>query len=62
MRIRVAGPDDFDARFALFEAVAGEGRWIGSALMAAAVDWARGQGVHKLTLQLWPYNVAARRL
>jgi RimJ/RimL family protein N-acetyltransferase len=38
------------------------GRGVGSALMAAAVEWAGGQGLHKLALQLWPHNVAARRL
>jgi len=37
-------------------------RGVGTALMAAAVDWARAQGLHKVTLQLWPHNVAARRL
>jgi putative acetyltransferase len=30
--------------------------------MAAGVDWARGEGCHKLELQLWPHNAAARKL
>ena len=38
------------------------GRGVGTALMAAAVDWARQHGVHKLALQVWPHNVAARGL
>ncbi|HEX3538801.1 MAG TPA: GNAT family protein [Acidimicrobiales bacterium] len=38
------------------------GRGVGAALMAAAVDWARVQGLHKVSLQLWPHNVAALRL
>ena len=38
------------------------GRGVGSALLAAAVDWARGAGAHKVALQLWPHNVAARGL
>ena len=38
------------------------GRGVGTALMAAAIDWARGQALYKLTLQLWPHNVAALRL
>jgi len=27
--------------------------------MAAAIDWARGQGLHKLSLSVWPHNAAA---
>lgn len=38
------------------------GRGVGTALMAAAVEWARVQGLYKLTLQLWPHNRAALRL
>ncbi|HEV7888677.1 MAG TPA: N-acetyltransferase [Acidimicrobiales bacterium] len=135
--VRPAQPDDFDAWFAIHEAVAGEGRWIGaelpldkedyrvrfagnfdadnvqlfvaevrpapapadspeparmvgslrmhvppyrvaelgmavadgwrgkgvgSALMAEAVAWAEAKGAHKITLQLWPHNTAARAL
>ncbi|MGH9244690.1 MAG: GNAT family N-acetyltransferase [Acidimicrobiales bacterium] len=35
---------------------------IGTRLVERAVDWAREQGAHKLTLQVWPHNIAARRL
>ncbi len=38
------------------------GRGVGSALMAAAVDWAQQTGLHKLALQVWPHNAAARAL
>jgi RimJ/RimL family protein N-acetyltransferase len=35
------------------------GRGVGSALLTAAVGWAEQQGLHKLTLQVWPHNAAA---
>jgi RimJ/RimL family protein N-acetyltransferase len=35
------------------------GRGVGSALMQAAVQWARGQGLHKLSLSVFPHNTAA---
>lgn len=35
------------------------GRGVGSALMEAAIDWAREQGLHKLSLGVWPHNAAA---
>lgn len=35
------------------------GRGAGSALLAAAVDWARGQGLHKLCLEVFAHNTAA---
>jgi L-amino acid N-acyltransferase YncA len=35
------------------------GRGVGSALVAAAVDWARGQGLHKLCLEVFAHNTAA---
>jgi RimJ/RimL family protein N-acetyltransferase len=37
-------------------------RGVGSALLGAAVAWARDQGLHKLTLQCWSHNAAARHL
>ena len=35
------------------------GRGVGSALMDAAIDWARRSGAYKITLQTWPHNEAA---
>ena len=35
------------------------GRGVGSALMVAGIDWAREQGLHKLSLGVWPHNAAA---
>jgi ribosomal protein S18 acetylase RimI-like enzyme len=38
------------------------GRGIGSALLAAAIDWARTQRLHKLELDVFPHNNAAIEL
>jgi RimJ/RimL family protein N-acetyltransferase len=35
------------------------GRGVGSALLAAAMEWARSAGAHKIALQVWPHNEAA---
>lgn len=35
------------------------GRGVGSALMDAAIDFAKAHGAHKVTLQVWPHNAAA---
>jgi L-phenylalanine/L-methionine N-acetyltransferase len=35
---------------------------VGRALLAAAVDWARGAGIRKLELHVFPWNEAAIRL
>ena len=35
------------------------GRGVGGALMAAAIEWARGRGLHKLALSVFPHNDAA---
>jgi RimJ/RimL family protein N-acetyltransferase len=35
------------------------GRGVGSALLAAAIDWSRAQGLHKLSLSVFPHNAAA---
>jgi RimJ/RimL family protein N-acetyltransferase len=32
---------------------------VGSALVAAAIEWARAQGMHKLSLGVFPHNAAA---
>jgi RimJ/RimL family protein N-acetyltransferase len=37
----------------------GAGRGVGSALVQAAIDWARGQGLHKLCLEVFPHNTVA---
>lgn len=38
------------------------GRGIGSALLGACIDWAGEQRAHKVILEVWPHNVAARQL
>lgn len=38
------------------------GRGVGSALLEAAIAWAREEGVHKLTLEVFPHNEAALAL
>jgi len=43
-------------------AAASRGRGVGTALMEACVEWARANGVHKLSLQVWPHNDVALRL
>jgi putative acetyltransferase len=35
------------------------GRGVGSALLSAAIEWAPGRGLHKLSLSVWPHNAAA---
>jgi RimJ/RimL family protein N-acetyltransferase len=35
------------------------GQGVGTALVAAAIDWARARGLHKLTLSVFPQNEAA---
>ena len=35
------------------------GRGVGSALIQAAIGWARDQGLHKLCLEVFPQNAAA---
>jgi len=35
------------------------GRGVGKALLAAAIEWARGRGLHKLALSVFPHNTAA---
>jgi RimJ/RimL family protein N-acetyltransferase len=37
-------------------------RGVGSALMEAAIGWARERGAHKVYLEVWPHNHAARSL
>jgi RimJ/RimL family protein N-acetyltransferase len=35
------------------------GRGVGSALMLAAIEWARAEGLHKLSLEVFPTNAPA---
>jgi [ribosomal protein S18]-alanine N-acetyltransferase len=35
------------------------GHGVGTALVAAAIEWARGHALHKLTLSVFPQNTAA---
>jgi ribosomal protein S18 acetylase RimI-like enzyme len=47
------------ADFGMAVAKEWRGRGVGSALLAAASDWAREQGLHKLCLSVFPHNAAA---
>jgi RimJ/RimL family protein N-acetyltransferase len=38
------------------------GTGVGSALLEAAIEWARSAGAHKVSLEVWPHNEAARGL
>jgi ribosomal protein S18 acetylase RimI-like enzyme len=38
------------------------GRGVGSALLAAAIEWARSRGLHKLSLGVFAHNTAAIEL
>jgi RimJ/RimL family protein N-acetyltransferase len=38
------------------------GRGIGTALLSAAIDWARESGLHKLALEVFPHNEPALAL
>jgi RimJ/RimL family protein N-acetyltransferase len=35
---------------------------LGSQLVTACIEWAKAEGAHKITLQVWPHNEAARAL
>lgn len=50
------------AQLGMYVAAEWRGRGVGSALVHAAVGTARLMGAHKLSLQVWPHNHAARRL
>jgi RimJ/RimL family protein N-acetyltransferase len=43
-------------------AIGFRGRGVGSALLDAAIQWARLKNAHKLTLQVWPHNRPARHI
>lgn len=38
------------------------GRGIGAQLVEAGIEWARANGVHKISLEMWPWNHRARNL
>jgi RimJ/RimL family protein N-acetyltransferase len=38
------------------------GRGIGGRLLDGCIEWARMRGAHKIELEVWPHNTAARRL
>ncbi len=38
------------------------GRGVGTALLRAAIEWARGRGLHKLCLEVFPHNAAGAAL
>jgi RimJ/RimL family protein N-acetyltransferase len=43
----------------MFVASGWRGRGVGTALVAAAIEWARARGMHKLALSVFPHNDAA---
>jgi ribosomal protein S18 acetylase RimI-like enzyme len=47
------------ADFGMAVAKEWRGRGVGSALLAAALAWARQRGVHKVCLSVFPHNAAA---
>ena len=53
-----ASPHGF-GEFGMTVSLPWRGRGVGSALVTAAIGWARGQGLHKLCLEVFPHNAAA---
>jgi RimJ/RimL family protein N-acetyltransferase len=51
-----------DGRLGMFVAADHRDRGIGSALMEAAIGWAKQVGAHRLSLTVFPHNHAARAL
>lgn len=47
------------AELGMLVAAEWRGRGVGTALLRAALDWARQAGAHKVALQVWPHNAAA---
>ena len=47
------------AHLGMLVAAGWRGRGVGSALLAAGLDWARDAGAHKVALEVWPHNQAA---
>lgn len=50
------------ADLGMFVAAGERAAGVGTALMEAAAGWARARHAHKLTLEVWPHNHAARAL
>lgn len=50
------------AELGMCVAASWRGKKVGSALMTAAIDWAREHHAHKVTLTLWPHNATAHAL
>ena len=50
------------AELGMFVAPAWRGQGVGGALVDAGLAWARQAGAHKVALQMWPHNHAARAL
>jgi RimJ/RimL family protein N-acetyltransferase len=50
------------ADLGMLVAAAWRGRGVGTALLRAGIDQARGAGAHKVALQVWPHNTAALAL
>jgi ribosomal protein S18 acetylase RimI-like enzyme len=55
--LQVAGYGVADLGMAILDGYRGRG--IGTALLEAAIEWARGTGAHKMSLEVWPHNEAA---
>jgi RimJ/RimL family protein N-acetyltransferase len=47
------------ADLAMLVARGWRGQGLGTALLRAGIDWARGAGAHKVALQVWPHNQPA---
>jgi RimJ/RimL family protein N-acetyltransferase len=50
------------AEFGMLVAEDARGHGVGSALLVAAIDFARATDAHKVVLQMWPHNHPARAL
>ncbi len=55
----VDGPYFGYGEIAMLVARQWRGRGVGSALIADSIAWARGRGLHKLSLSVFPHNEAA---
>lgn len=50
------------AELGMLVAPEARGAGVGTALLRACLDWCRAHAVHKVALQVWPHNLAARVL